>query len=83
MFSVAFTYFDLAHVHPTRDERTIFNKLNAEVQREHRMEENRQTVKDPLKPATDHGNKPSRGAMVDAQLQNEDQEILRQKAKSD
>jgi len=28
----------------------------------------------------DHGNKPSRGAQIDAELQKEDEEILRKKA---
>jgi hypothetical protein len=34
---------------------------------------------DPLKPAQMHGNKPSRGAQVDAELKREDEERLRQK----
>ncbi|EFW13645.1 hypothetical protein D8B26_002598 [Coccidioides posadasii str. Silveira] len=35
--------------------------------------------KDPLAPATFHGNKPSRGAQIDAELRREDEERLRQK----
>lgn len=34
---------------------------------------------DPLGPATVHGNKPSRGAIIDAELKAEDEEILRKK----
>ncbi|KXN93168.1 hypothetical protein AN958_00092, partial [Leucoagaricus sp. SymC.cos] len=66
-----------------RDERTISNKLSAEEQRERKIDESRRTVNDPLKPATDHGNKPSRGAQIDAELQKEDEETLRRKPKSD
>ncbi|KAI1906695.1 hypothetical protein LOZ12_005925 [Ophidiomyces ophidiicola] len=36
--------------------------------------------KDPLAPALFHGNKPSRGAQIDAELRKEDYERLRQKA---
>ncbi|EEP79829.1 predicted protein [Uncinocarpus reesii 1704] len=35
--------------------------------------------KDPLAPATFHGNKPSRGAQVDAELKRDDEERLREK----
>jgi len=63
-----------------RDERTLSNKLDAEEIREHRISESKQTIKDPLKPAMDHGNKPSRGAQIDAELQREDEEILKKKA---
>ena len=37
---------------------------------------------DPLRPALDNGNKPSRGAEVDAELLAEDEEYLRQKGKA-
>lgn len=64
----------------SKDERTLSNKLSAEETHEHCIDENRQTVKDPLKPAMDHGNKPSRGAQIDAELQREDEETLKKKA---
>ena len=35
----------------------------------------------PLKPAMDHGNEPSRGAKVDAEIQQDEEEYLRQKGK--
>ena len=39
----------------------------------------RDVTKDPREPALKHGNKPSRGAEIDAELQAEDKEILRKK----
>ncbi|WEW56915.1 hypothetical protein PRK78_002372 [Emydomyces testavorans] len=36
--------------------------------------------KDPLAPAMFHGNKPSRGAQIDAELRREDEERLKEKA---
>ncbi|KAJ3575340.1 hypothetical protein NP233_g1154 [Leucocoprinus birnbaumii] len=63
----------------SKDQRTIANRLSAEEKREHQLDESRQTVKNPLKPAEDHGNKPSRGAQIDAELQKEDEEMLRKK----
>ena len=44
-------------------------------------EENRETVKDPLARALAHGHKPSRGAVIDAKLQAEEEQELREKEK--
>ena len=37
---------------------------------------------DPLGPATSHGNEPSKGAKIDAELKREDEELLRRKGKA-
>ena len=37
------------------------------------------TVTDPLEPASRQGHEPSRGAQVDAELKQEEEEILKQK----
>lgn len=42
-------------------------------------EENKKTVKDPLARALSHGNKPSRGAQIDAELMMEDEQRLKRK----
>ncbi|KAF9445382.1 hypothetical protein P691DRAFT_777600 [Macrolepiota fuliginosa MF-IS2] len=68
----------------SKDERTISNKIEAE-RRKQELEilESKDYMKNPLKPAMDHGNKPSRGAEIDAELQREDEETLRKKDKID
>lgn len=40
------------------------------------------SVDDPLAPAQAHGNEPSRGAKVDAEIQNEEEEYLKRKGKA-
>ncbi|KND89778.1 hypothetical protein TOPH_05499 [Tolypocladium ophioglossoides CBS 100239] len=66
------------------DQRSIANRLAAE---EHQFEpaDDKETAmgkKDPTLPAKMHGNEPSRGAKIDAQLQAEEEEELRQKGKA-
>ncbi|KAM6498726.1 hypothetical protein JOM56_006674 [Amanita muscaria] len=68
------------------DERAIGAKLNAifkeaSVFKEEDPEENKRTIKDPLAPALSHGNKPSRGAQIDAELKAEEEQMLRDKGK--
>merc|ERR1711977_138226 len=58
----------------SKDERTIANKLA--------REEKKALKKDPTLPAKMHGNEPSRGAKVDAQIQAEEEEELRRKGKA-
>ncbi len=58
-----------------RDQRTHPNTASAAAA----QQENSQRVTDPLAPALAHGNEPSRGAKIDAQLQAEDEEMLRKK----
>ncbi|TDZ30656.1 hypothetical protein C8035_v002688 [Colletotrichum spinosum] len=69
------------------DERTIANRLAAEEKKEKQDDddddaETRQLKKDPTLPAKMHGNEPSSGAKIDAQLQAEDEERLKQKGKA-
>ncbi|KAF8915179.1 hypothetical protein CPB85DRAFT_439331 [Mucidula mucida] len=59
----------------SKDQRTHPNTASAAAA----QQENSQRVTDPLAPALAHGNEPSRGAKIDAQLQAEDEEMLRKK----
>lgn len=71
----------------SKDQRTIANKLAREEKRDDDgkdiSEEARLGQKDPTAPAKMHGNEPSRGAKVDAQLQAEEEEYLQRKGKGD
>lgn len=68
-----------------RDERSIGNRLAAAIKHS-RSEESTNPLTDPnvnpLGPATSHGNEPSKGAKVDAELKAEEEEILRRKGKA-
>lgn len=70
----------------TEDERTIANKLAREEKRENEpeemSEEDRASQLDPTLPARLHGNEPSKGAKIDLQLQQEEEEELRRKGKA-
>ena len=61
-----------------RDSRSIANRLNHASKHQDEGEEDK-TVHDPLQPARDQGNEPSRGAQIDKELQEEDEAILRKK----
>ncbi|KAJ3550709.1 hypothetical protein NMY22_g289 [Coprinellus aureogranulatus] len=65
----------------SKDQRTIKNTLAAaeEHMKEARTHENDKTVTDPLAPARKQGHEPSRGAKIDAELQQDDEERLKQK----
>ncbi|KJZ75875.1 hypothetical protein HIM_04699 [Hirsutella minnesotensis 3608] len=68
----------------SKDERSIANRLAAEERRSE-PEDDKETAmlkKDPTLPAKMHGNEPSRGAKIDADLQAEEQEELRRKGKA-
>ena len=86
-FSAPFTsppFFPPPCLYPTnsrltrarRDERSIANRLAAAEKQD---SPSPHTITDPLKPAQDHGNEPSRGAQVDAELQAEDELRLKEK----
>ncbi|OAQ94083.1 hypothetical protein VFPFJ_00191 [Purpureocillium lilacinum] len=65
----------------TQDERSIANRLAAE-ERQGKTPDDKETArlkKDPTLPAKMHGNEPSKGAKIDAQLQAEDEQRLREK----
>ncbi|UNI24037.1 hypothetical protein JDV02_009816 [Purpureocillium takamizusanense] len=64
-----------------KDERSISNRLAAE-ERQGEKPDDKETAmskKDPTLPARMHGNEPSKGAKIDAQLQAEDEQRLREK----
>ncbi|PWI70118.1 hypothetical protein PCL_00262 [Purpureocillium lilacinum] len=64
-----------------KDERSIANRLAAE-ERQGETPDDKETArlkKDPTLPAKMHGNEPSKGAKIDAQLQAEDEQRLREK----
>ncbi|RPD64706.1 hypothetical protein L226DRAFT_607854 [Lentinus tigrinus ALCF2SS1-7] len=68
-------------IHDPKDNRNleIRAKQEAVQERQAEREERQQTVTNPLEPAQRHGNEPSRGAQIDAELQAEDEEMLRKK----
>ncbi|CAI6342210.1 unnamed protein product [Periconia digitata] len=69
----------------SKDERSIANKLERESQREHEKErkdpETEMSQKDSTLPALAHGNKPSKGAKIDQELREEEEEELKKKGK--
>ncbi|KAK1763572.1 hypothetical protein QBC33DRAFT_549354 [Phialemonium atrogriseum] len=68
----------------SQDQRTIANRLAAAEQAPEPGDdaETAASKKDPTLPAKMHGNEPSRGAKIDAELQAEDEAALRKKADS-
>ncbi|KAI0142149.1 hypothetical protein BJ166DRAFT_95004 [Pestalotiopsis sp. NC0098] len=68
----------------SKDERSIANRLAAEEQKDH--DENSPQTKalkeDPTLPAKLHGNEPSKGAKIDAEIQKEEEEYLARKGKN-
>ncbi|PPQ90001.1 hypothetical protein CVT25_009641 [Psilocybe cyanescens] len=73
---------DNAHIDiDSKDERSIANRLAAAEKNERLSDQHAdaKTVTDPLEPARAHGNEPSRGAKIDAELQREEEELLRKK----
>ncbi|TFK88889.1 hypothetical protein K466DRAFT_467717, partial [Polyporus arcularius HHB13444] len=68
-------------INDPKDNRNLNNRARQEAAQERLAEvaDRQKTVTDPLEPAKRHGNEPSRGAQVDAELQAEDEEILRKK----
>ncbi|KAK4042490.1 hypothetical protein C8A01DRAFT_44502 [Parachaetomium inaequale] len=77
-----------AHAHlqnDPKDQRTLSNRAAAEMQSSEQEEESRETSlhkKDPTLPAKDHGNEPSKGAKIDAELQAEDEAALKKKGEN-
>ncbi|TBU26821.1 hypothetical protein BD311DRAFT_697805 [Dichomitus squalens] len=64
-----------------KDDRNLQIRAKQErvEERQAEREESQKTVKDPLEPATRQGHEPSRGAQMDAELQHEDEEMLKKK----
>ncbi|KAL8910498.1 MAG: hypothetical protein Q9171_004194 [Xanthocarpia ochracea] len=67
----------------SKDERSIANKLAREEKRQNESEpiskEARDSQIDPTLPAKNHGNEPSKGAKIDAEIKQEEEEMLRKK----
>ncbi|SPJ80139.1 uncharacterized protein FTOL_08531 [Fusarium torulosum] len=68
----------------SKDERSIANRLAAAEKESDAGDdlETAQSKKDPTLPARSHGNEPSKGAKIDAELQQEEQEELERKGKA-
>lgn len=71
--------------HP-EDQRSLANRLEAAQADEEARDKDTPEVaalkEDPTAPARMHGNEPSRGAKIDAQIQQEEQEELERKGKA-
>ncbi|ORY16905.1 hypothetical protein BCR34DRAFT_475588 [Clohesyomyces aquaticus] len=69
----------------SKDQRSIANKLAHETAKENDSEfksvEAEQVAHDATLPARAHGNEPSKGAKIDQQLREEEEEELRRKGK--
>ncbi|KAG6036023.1 hypothetical protein E4U41_005840 [Claviceps citrina] len=67
-----------------KDERSISNRLAAEERQEDPQDDPEVAAlkKDPTLPAKMHGNEPSRGAKIDAQIAAEEEEELKRKGKA-
>ncbi|KAI1494536.1 hypothetical protein F4809DRAFT_16333 [Biscogniauxia mediterranea] len=70
----------------SKDQRSIANRLDNEERKlkqdDHDDPETGASKKDPTLPAKLHGNEPSKGAKVDADLKAEEEEYLRRKGKA-
>ncbi|KIY49162.1 hypothetical protein FISHEDRAFT_41950 [Fistulina hepatica ATCC 64428] len=64
----------------SKDQRSIANRLAA-AEEQKRHADSQHTAHDPTRPARDHGNEPSRGAQIDAEIQREEAELLERKRK--
>ncbi|KAL0578337.1 hypothetical protein V5O48_003651 [Marasmius crinis-equi] len=78
--------FDPENAHSetdSKDQRSLANRLEAAEAHENDNLSNKtkDTVTDPLEPARSHGNEPSRGAKIDAELQRQEEEELKNKGK--
>ncbi|CAN8100310.1 unnamed protein product [Discula destructiva] len=67
--------------HDSKDQRSLANRLAAE-EHKHTPQDDPETAmskKDSTLPAKQHGNEPSKGAKIDQELQDEEQELLKKK----
>lgn len=65
----------------SKDQRTIANRLAAAEEQQSSKREHDEHV-DPRQPALSHGNEPSKGAKIDASIEADEQEYLRNKGKA-
>ncbi|KAI6829230.1 hypothetical protein KC332_g7386 [Hortaea werneckii] len=67
----------------SKDQQSISNKLAGEAKKESQpapeSEEVKQSKIDSTRPARQHGNEPSKGAKIDEQLREEEQEMMKKK----
>ncbi|KAG8168140.1 hypothetical protein KVR01_003829 [Diaporthe batatas] len=66
----------------SKDQRSIANRLAAEEKKDDEPKDDKETAlskKDPTLPAKHHGNEPSKGAKIDAELQAEEEEAINKK----
>jgi len=68
----------------SKDERSIANKLAREEKRENEpakelSQEDKEAKIDATLPAKNHGNEPSKGAKIDQELREEEEEVLKKK----
>ncbi|GAB1311667.1 hypothetical protein MFIFM68171_01877 [Madurella fahalii] len=69
----------------SKDQRSLSNRAAAEKSSTQQTSESVETSlhkKDPTLPAKAHGNEPSRGAQVDAEIQAEEDEIMKKKGQN-
>jgi len=70
----------------SKDQRSIANRLANEEKKYKQADQDSPEVaalkKDPTAPAKMHGNEPSRGAKIDADIQTEEEEYLKSKGKA-
>ncbi|MCJ1237699.1 hypothetical protein MMC14_005686 [Varicellaria rhodocarpa] len=69
----------------SKDERSIANRLSKEERKkeiDERSKETKETQQDPTLPARNHGNEPSKGAKIDAEIKAEEEAELRKKGKA-
>ncbi|KAI5846068.1 hypothetical protein BZA05DRAFT_476185 [Tricharina praecox] len=66
----------------SKDQRTIANRLAAAEKKDKERPDHSEDS-DPRAPALKHGNEPSKGAKIDAELQADDELYLKQKGKKD
>ncbi|KAK9773386.1 hypothetical protein AB5N19_02470 [Seiridium cardinale] len=67
----------------SKDERSIANRLAAEESKTDEDSPQTKALKeDPTLPAKLHGNEPSKGAKIDAEIQQEEEEYLKRKGKA-
>lgn len=63
-----------------KDERPLANRFAAEEKREKQEKQRQKELEiDPTLPAKMHGNKPSKGAKIDQEIKEEEQELLGKK----
>ncbi|KLO09080.1 hypothetical protein SCHPADRAFT_931389 [Schizopora paradoxa] len=64
------------------DNMSLGNRLEKVEKKEREEEEEQQNPVDPTKAAMDQGNEPSRGAKIDKEIMEEEQEYLERKGKA-